>query len=69
MDYSCFKLEDKVTKKEISAMKWAKDISRKHVDRMFIFMFVLSQSMLSYSQSELVLSIHSKGIKFHCFLI
>ena len=34
-----------------------------------IFMLTPQQSMLSYSQSALVLSMHSRGIKFQCFLI
>ena len=44
------------------------DIFVKYVSRMLIFMLVLKQNMLSYSRSALVLSMHSRGIKFQCFL-
>ena len=50
--------------KEIIAIKWVKD---KYVSRMLIFMLVPLESMLSYSQSALVLSILSRDMNFKVF--
>ena len=52
--------------KNISVMKWVKDIFNKYF-KVLIFMLVPQQSMLSYSRSALALSMHSRGIKFLIF--
>ena len=51
------------------AIKWVKAVFNKYVSRMLIFMLVLKKSMLSYSQSVLVLLKHTRGINFQGFLI
>ena len=48
--------------KNTKAMKPVKYIFNKYLSRMLIF-------MLSSSRSALVLTMHSRGIKFLCFLI
>ena len=45
-------------KKETSALKWVKDSFKKYVSRMVIFIC-----------AALVLSMHSSGLRFYCFLI
>ena len=51
------------------AIKWVKAVFNKYVRRMLIFMLVPKKSMLSYSQSALVLLKHTRGINFQGFLI
>ena len=65
----CFSDAFQEIQRETSTMKWVKDIFNKHISIMLIFMLVPQQSMLSYSQTALVLSMQSRGIKFQDFLI